>query len=342
MEILLLVAGFIALIVAAGWLYQVLGTARDRRRFPQPGRFVDIGGRKLHLVESGEGNPTVILEAGIAASCLNWTSVQAEIAQFTRVCSYDRASLGWSDEAGSARTITRAVDDLDAMIAAAGIQAPFVLTGHSFGGLLVRCYAARFPERISGLVLLDPLAAGEWLRPSEAQWKTLRQGAKLSRRGAVLARFGVVRFGLWLLAGGLRLIPQLVARAASSGTGESAISRLVREVRKMPPETWPVVRAHWCQPKSFLGMASYLESLPESAREASLCGELPARIPVTILSATNSGATQLTERDGIAQHASHGRHTIAAKSGHWVHFDDPELVIQAIREMVENHVHSNL
>jgi pimeloyl-ACP methyl ester carboxylesterase len=335
MEILLVVAGLAVLVAAGGWFYQLQGTARDQRRFPLPGRLVDVGGPRLHLLESGDGHPAVILEAGIAASSLNWTSVQAALTPFVRVCSYDRAWLGWSDPAGSPRTVSHAVEELHALLAAATIPAPCILTGHSFGGLLVRCYAARYPDQVAGLVLVDPLAAGEWLEPSEAQWKTLRRGASLARRGALLARFGVVRFGLALLSGGARLIPQLVARLAGSGAGESAISRLVREVQKMPPETWPVVRAHWCQPKSFLGMANYLESLPASASEAAACGELSADIPVTIFSASNSGAAQLAERDAMARRSLKGKHIIAAKSGHWIHFDQPELVIQAIREMVD-------
>lgn len=300
---------------------------------------VDIGGPRLHLLESGHGHPAVILEAGIAASCLNWTSLQAELAKCTRVYSYDRAGLGWSDPAGSPRTISRALEDLHALLTAAQVSAPFIMMGHSYGGLLVRCYAIKYPDRVAGLVLLDPLAAGDWLRPSEAQWKLLKRGSMLSRRGALLTQFGVPRLGLWMLSSGLRFIPKLVARMAGSESGESAISRLVREVQKMPRETWPMVQAHWCQPKSFLAMANYLESLPASASEAFACGHLPAHIQVTILSASNSSATQLAERDAIAHHSLHGKHVIASKSGHWIHFDEPELVIQAVRDVA---AHSSL
>ena len=330
---MLIAASLILLIVAAGWLYQLSGTARDRRRFPSPGRLVDIGGTRLHLLESGAGQPAVILEAGIAASCLNWTSLQAELARSTLACSYDRAGLGWSDPTNSPRTISNAIAELHALLTAAQIPPPFILTGHSFGGLLVRCYAAKYPNQVAGLVLLDPLATSEWLTPSESQRKVLKRGAMLSRRGSLLTRFGVVRFGLATLASGLQFIPKLVARAASSGTGESAISRLVREVQKMPPETWPIVKAHWCQPKSFLTMANYLESLPDSAAQGSALGQLPGHIPITIISASNSTAAQLAERDALARHSLHGKHIIATKSGHWVHFDEPELVLQAIREM---------
>jgi pimeloyl-ACP methyl ester carboxylesterase len=329
----LIALGLLAVLVVAGCLYQLAGTARDRRRFPMPGRMVDLGGPRLHLRESGAVGPSVILEAGIAASSLNWTSIQAELSRSMRVWSYDRAGLGWSDPAGSPRTISHALEELHALITVAPIPPPFVLAGHSFGGLLARCYAVQYPDQVAGLVLLDPLAASEWLRPSETQWKTLRRGAMLSRRGALLARVGVVRFGLIALSSGLRFIPKMVARLASSGSGEPAISRLVREVQKMPPETWPIVQAHWCQPKSFLGMASYLESLPASASQACSAGDLPAHLPVTILSASNSSAVQLAEREAMARHSLNGRHIIAAKSGHWIHFDEPELVLEAISKM---------
>ncbi len=319
--------------MAAGWFYQWNGTARDQSSFPPPGRFVDVGGKRWHLRDSGGASPTVILEAGIAASCLNWTRVHTEVARFARVVSYDRASLGWSDPANSPRIISRVVDELHALLDAAQIPTPVILTGHSFGALVARCYAIKYPDEVAGLVLVDPLAAAEWLHPSAEQQKMLRRGVMLARRGAFLARFGVVRLSLALLSGGARQIPKLVARMSSSTHGETAISRLVGEVRKMPPETWPMVQAHWCQSKSFLGMAGYLESLPASSAEAVGLGELPPHIPVVIFSAANSTAAQLAERDAIARRAPNGRH-ILTESGHWIHLDEPEVVIAAIREMI--------
>jgi pimeloyl-ACP methyl ester carboxylesterase len=111
------------------------------------------------------------------------------------------------------------------------------------------------------------------------------------------------------------------------------ISRLVGEVSKMPPETWPMVRAHWCQTKSFQGLGNYLESLPASAAEADAFTE-PGGIPVIVLSAANSTPEQLREREALARRSPHGRHIMAAKSGHWIQLDEPELVVEAIREMV--------
>jgi pimeloyl-ACP methyl ester carboxylesterase len=336
LAILLLILAIGAVLPAAGLIYQAVGTARDRRRYPPPGRLVDIGGRSLHLIDRGADGPAVIFESGISATCLNWTEVRAEAESFARACTYDRAWLGWSDPAPSPRTTLSIVEDLHVLIESAGIPRPFVLVGHSFGGMVVRAYAAKYPEHVAGLILIDPLSPREWLKASPAPARMLRLGLRLSRRGAFLARIGVVRAALGLLMAGGRIVPQLIARL-SSGTGESVISRLVGEVRKMPPETWPMVRAHWCQPKGFLGLAAYLEGLPESSVEAAAMedglGQMTA-CPVTVLSAANAPPWQREEREGWAHRSPRGRHIVARKSGHWIQLDEPDLVIQAIREMI--------
>ncbi len=291
---------------------------------------IHLGGCRLHLIESGDGTP-VIFESGISATCLNWTQVRTEVARFARAFTYDRAWLGWSDPARSKRTTLAIIDELHALIEAAQIPAPYILTGHSFGGMLVRAYAARYPKEVAGLVLVDPLSPNEWLNVSPALAPMLGRGVKLARRGAFLARIGVVRLSLALLMAGGRRVPQWIAKL-SSGRGESTISRLVGEVSKMPPETWPMVRAHWCQTKSFQGLAAYLESLPASAAEAAAMDE-PGRMPVIVLSAATATPEQLEEREAFARRSPHGQHIVAAKSGHWIQLDEPELVVQAIREM---------
>jgi pimeloyl-ACP methyl ester carboxylesterase len=294
---------------------------------------IDVGGTRLHLIDRGAKGPAVVFESGISATCLNWTQVRSQTERFARACTYDRAWLGWSEAARSPRITGAIIDELHALLDHAGISPPYILVGHSFGGMLVRAYAAKYPDTVAGLVLVDPLSPGEWLNIPPARARMLRLGVKLSRRGALLAHIGVVRASLALLMAGGRIVPKLVARV-SGGHGESVISRLVGEVRKMPPETWPMVRAHWCQAKSFQGLAAYLVSLPASAAEAAAIEE-PLGMPITVLSASNSTPEQLAERDHFTSRSPRGRHIIARKSGHWIHLDEPDLVVGAIREMVE-------
>jgi pimeloyl-ACP methyl ester carboxylesterase len=332
LAILLLILAIGVVLIVAGAIYQAAGAATDRRRYPPPGRMIDMGGRRLHLIDSGVDGPPVVFESGISATCLNWTQVRSEVEGFARACTYDRAWLGWSDPATSVQTTSVIIDELHALLEAVRIPRPYILTGHSFGGMLVCAYAAKYPEEVAGLVLVDPLSPREWLEVSEAQARMLQRGVMLARRGAGLARVGVVRASLALLMGGGRRIPRMVAKL-SSGRAESTLSRLVGEVRKMPPETWPLVRAHWCQPKSFQGLAAYLELLPASAAQAAAIGE-PGPIPVTVLSAATATPEQLEERDALARRSPRGRHIIARKSGHWIQLDEPDLVIAAVREMV--------
>jgi pimeloyl-ACP methyl ester carboxylesterase len=118
-------------------------------------QFVDVSGRTLALRCQGEGSPTVILEAGLTAGALTWEAVQSEVAEFTRVCSYDRANLGRSDPAKGPRTAQDAADDLSAVLANAHIAPPYILVGASFGGHIVRLFAAQHLGDVAGIVLVD-------------------------------------------------------------------------------------------------------------------------------------------------------------------------------------------
>jgi pimeloyl-ACP methyl ester carboxylesterase len=198
-----------------------------------------------------------------------------------------------------------------------------VLVGHSFGGLIVRTFASRYPEAVAGLLLVDPVETSEWASPSEAQKNRLRRGVALSRRGALLARFGVVRFALSLLEGGSRRIPQLISKW-SAGKGASVTERLTAEVRKLPREVWPMVRMHWCDEKCFSTMAEYLERLPANAAAAAKAGWRP-EIPTIVLTVPPPNPLDLP---------TEAIHRIAARSGHWIQLDEPELVIAAIAELL--------
>ncbi len=327
---LLIVAAFLG----AGLLFQIAGDFLDARRYPPPGQRVEVpGGAKLHLYSQGDAaRPTVVFEAGVSGSCLSWASVQPLVAEFAQAVIYDRAGLGWSTGVLTPRTVANMVSELAAALDAARIAAPFVLVGHSFGGILIQAFAHTYPDRIAGLVMVDPVAQAEWAQAGARQMHRLRMGARLSRRGALLARFGVVRAALSLLMLGGTRLPRMLARA-SAGQGNSVIERLISEVRKLPAKAQPIVAAHWSRASSFRAMAAYLECLPHSARSA-LIMPVPREIPLVILSAANATPDELAEREEWVAASTQGRHIQVEGTGHWLQLERPDLVAAVVREVL--------
>jgi pimeloyl-ACP methyl ester carboxylesterase len=329
--ILLLAAGIVVLAIFAGAIYQAVGTAGDARRFPPPGRLVDVGGFRLHLHETGAGRPTVVLEAGIAASSLSWSLVQPEVAKFARVVRYDRAGLGWSDAGRQPRTAAQLADELCALLRAARIDGPYVLVGHSFGGYIARMVAARIPKQVAGLVLVDSPSTSEWIPLKPEERRRVRGGALFSRIGALLAALGLVRFCLARLTTGSTGLPVMVTRSFGR-SALTVVGRLIGEVQKLPAQLWPQVQAHWCQPKSFRSMASHLENLPRSAAQVEAAGAM-GEIPLLVLTASRPTQERFVAQEAVARLSTRGKQIVAETSGHWIHLDEPGLVVEAIREV---------
>jgi len=122
---------------------------------PPLGQLVDIGGRRLHLICRGEGKPTVLLENGSDGFSIDWALVQPQVAKFARVCTYDRAGFAWSDRGPAINTVEQTMDDLHLLLGTAAITPPYILVGHSIGGLYVRAYQRRYPQEVVGMVLVD-------------------------------------------------------------------------------------------------------------------------------------------------------------------------------------------
>jgi pimeloyl-ACP methyl ester carboxylesterase len=133
-----------------------------------PGRLVDIGSHRLHLYCTGDGWPTVVLDAGLGGTHLDWTLVQGQVSRHARTCSYDRAGYGWSEPGPRPRTSRELATELHRLLAAAGVPGPYVLVGHSLGGVTVRLYASRYPEQVAALVMVDSSSAGQLERFDES------------------------------------------------------------------------------------------------------------------------------------------------------------------------------
>ena len=330
MSLTLVIVLGIAALLLAGFLYQSIGSSRDRRRFTGTGRWVDIEpGRTLYVVEKGEGGPAVVFEAGIAATNLNWHHIQETVSEFTFTASYDRSGLGWSSPCRTVRTPGNISGELHAMLQRAGINPPYVLVGHSFGGLVMRRYAATYPEEVAGVVLVDPMRCDEWPPLNPEKQSMIDRGTKLSGYAIPIAQFGLARLAVTsLLCRSGRISGQL-AGAAGNG-GRHVLKRVTEEVGKMPREVWPVVAAHWSRPSYYLGMQRHVEAVPETVREMQDADPI-LDIPVLVLTPGNSTPLSAACLEKIGNNV---RQVIAADSAHWIHLDEPKLVVDSIREMV--------
>lgn len=303
--------------VGTSVLYQALSEAREQRRYPPPGRLIDVGGHRLHYLDMGKGGPTVVLDSGLGCSMLDWCYVQPEVARFTRVCTYDRAGYGWSEPGPGPRSAQRIVDELLTMLKSADIPAPYVLVGHSLGGLHMQLFARQHPELVAGLVLVDssPFDQRQRVpRPVRARWLLQQLRWQLFLWSSpLLARLGVVR---------------IQKRLQRPRTGPT----------RYPSAVQPIAEAQRLRSRAFdwtLGEARAIERSEEEVRTA------PAfpPIPLIVLAAENSAGNALQQRwrklrGEQALPAPYSCLRIIKQSGHFIQIDQPASVIQAIRDIV--------
>jgi pimeloyl-ACP methyl ester carboxylesterase len=197
---------------------------------------------------------------------------------------------------------------------------------------VIRLFAARHPREVAGIVLVDPISPSEWAHPTVDDSRRLRGAVFLSRVGILLARAGIVRLCLDLLTGGATTVPRSVSRTFGSEAA-GVLSRIVGEVQKLPSDVWPTIKAFWSQPKCFASMARHLAELPASARDAAACGGL-GDVPLVVISAGRQPGALRREQEQMTGLSSRGRQIVAAGSGHWIHLDEPEIVVEAIRQVV--------
>jgi pimeloyl-ACP methyl ester carboxylesterase len=185
----------VLVLLGAGATTEFLLELRELAAFPPPGRLVDIGGHRLHIQCDGpEGaSPTVILEAGGNAFSAAWGLIQPEVANLTRVCSYDRAGLGWSDSGPSPRIAETAAEELHELLLNAREKGPFVLVGHSYGGVVIRKYFDLYPDDVAGLAFVDPSNRKQRSVLSDEERERLSQSIRDMRWHGRRGRFGLNR-----------------------------------------------------------------------------------------------------------------------------------------------------
>lgn len=333
---ILIALAALALLALVGRTYQTVGTSRDLVKYPAPGNLFDLGSHRLHLFTLGEGSPTVLFESGLMSTMLSWKVAQHEIAKSARAVCYDRAGLGWSDPGPAPRDAGRVVTELHELLKRAGISPPYVLVGHSFGGLTTRLFAARYPDEVVGLVLIDPVAPHEWHPASEHNQKRIRTGSRILRRASSLCQWGVLRFVSWMLRSGVKPLAEPLVRLMSRGAPKGDGTSKSPLFWNLPPSERDMAPVFWVQAKFTATIASQLENLPMSAAQVFESNQTLEDKPLIVISAADTSSSRREEHVAIAALSSAGKQVTAERSGHWVMFDQPELVHDSIRSVVEH------
>ena len=292
-----------------GALYESLAEAADRRAYPPPGQLVDVGGYQLHINCVGTGSPTVVIEAGWGDWSATWGSrVQPEVARTTRVCTYDRAGMGWSEPGPLPRTARQFARELHTLLTNAGIAGPYVLVGHSLGGTTVRVFAHAYAAEVAGVVLIDSM------HPDQAANDAPSAPPALPARPSILsiltlpARIGVPR----LLARPLRLSAGLSLEVANAYVAYSVTPRYF--------QTYLLDEG--------AGMGT---SLAQAAAVTTL-GDLPL---IVLSRGLDPDADWQRMQADLPHLSSQSQHLVAEQSGHNVQIDQPEAAVGAIVTMVE-------
>jgi pimeloyl-ACP methyl ester carboxylesterase len=305
-------------------------TAEDPRLLPyvQPGQLIDIGGRRINMHCAGSGHPTVILMAGIFSWSVVWYKTQPVIAQKTRVCAFDRAAYGFSDPAPRPQILSEVVNDLHTVLTSGLIPGPYVLVGHSLGGLEARVYAQRWPEELVGMVLVDTSPAAEGLidenQPGfdeaagrESYTADMLHCASLAAQGS---------FG------------------PSNPEFKGCSATLPSDTPAAFSKVWPqFFTAHYFADKVSL-MSSLYTHRYDSADHQRL-----GAMPLVVLSPDNTWNTDtpaaarfsrsyekvwIGMHEALARLSSRGIHRIIKGSGHHVQLDKPQAVIEAVDEVL--------
>ena len=295
-RILIGLCGLLVVAALAGATYQWIATRNDLAANPPPGRLVDVGGHRLHIWCTGSGAPSVILESGLGGSSADWGFVQPEVAAFTRVCSYDRAGMGYSDPGPSPRTTRRIAHELAQLLDRTGISGPVVLVGASIGGLAVRVFASEHAERVVGLVLVDASHEDQEIDlPRMAPFVPL------------LSSVGVFRF-----------------LGVSFGPPPDSLAPSVRGF----------ARATGFRATAYQATADEGIHLRESAAEVKATRR-KLTIPVVVLTAGRGAdeAWRDLQRDQVGL-SQQGCQVIAEQSGHAIALGQPQAVVDVIRATV--------
>jgi pimeloyl-ACP methyl ester carboxylesterase len=307
------------LLLIAGFGYQMLATRTDLRKYPPPGQMVDIGNPRLHLKCVGSGSPTVVMESGLGETSLDWDLVQPQVAEFTRACAYDRAGYGWSDAGQEPRDGTEIATELDKLLTDAKLTGPYVLVGHSLGGLYVRVFTSRYPAKVVGMVLIDTTPEDLWSKPEFPRPASSRISLYLSKALSYLGLLRLLRQPIGDLYLSQKFSLSTRAMAEAMGYRSQSVNTVFAE-------------------------AQSLESSMSQSRSFKTFNNKPL---IVLVHGISDGREKDSRKEQVwrelqaelASRSTNSKLIVAEKSRHFILFDQPDVVIDAIRQVVESVQH---
>ena len=289
-------AGLLVLLLA-GAIYESSSEAAGARAYPPPGQMVDVGGYRLHINCTGNGSPTVVIDSGLGEWSTMWALVQPEVAKTTRVCTYDRAGMGWSEPGPLPRDARQIAKELDTLLRNAQIPGPYVLVAHSLGGLPARVFIGDHPSEVAGVVLIESMYPGQTTYFSPPSAFSLLP---------ILARFGIVR----LLAKPLGLVTPVPGYEAT----QYSLSVSPQFVQAYLDE------AH---------------GIPDSLAQAGAVKTF-GNLPLIVLSrGLDADASWQAGQAELPQLSTNSQHLVAEQSDHNIQLNQPDAAVAAIVKMIE-------
>jgi len=315
----------IAIVVLGGAVmlsaaYNLAVSTALQHRYPPPGTIYKVNGYAMHLYCAGAGAPTVIVEAGLGNDFIQWQKVQPEVAKFTRVCTYDRAGLGWSDDQPDPHDAKHIAQQLHSLLQTAGENGPIVLVGASAGGLYARQFVSDYPQQVAGMVFSDSSVPDQVRDTPNGAW-TPEKARQIHHEA------------MW------DLIKQSTGWARLRGGCKGDVEKGLDPWRDL-------ARAEACRPEyARSGLSEWDEFWNSAAQatEAHCCGDIPLVIvsrdpdrPKPGRSAESVAVDPIWNglQESLKRLSPQSRRVIARGSGHHVMIERPDVVIAAVREVV--------
>lgn len=308
--------GLLVLVAAlVGFTYEQWTTHTASRTFFPPGELYDIAGRQSHLHCSGAGNPTIVLESGLdLGGSASWSNIYPELTHTSRVCSYDRAGIMWSQSRHTPRDAVTIADELHALLAAAKEAPPYVMVGHSLGGPLIRVFDGRFPDEVVGFVFVDA-SHPEQLRRLPPEMVSANPSPTIVK---TLASFGILRLipSLWA---GLEVLPESSAQAVAA----------------LGPRSAKAAMAEMEMLGTIVAQAMETVSLGDRPIVVLTATMPPAQLPPRLSDTWQHGQAVWHELQAeLAALSTNSDHRIVSDASHYVHWDQPATVVAAVHDVV--------